>query len=496
MSWIGTKRLAFIPVFRPRQDAVPPDWEAQIQRRIFWDPDAKGRDRSLRAHIHTTSYGRADLDGSVLPRVSIDRVDVSVDALESELGPSLRDQGFDAAALVMLGGAGAGTAQIAGFWVRFVMVEGVGIWAMEFVHTLTGYHDLYIHPGHPGNFDNMAGATGTHPTAYTKLRLGWLDPAAIALHGVRAAGYDLHTLALVQPPPSGRCAAVQIGAADPFLMVESREMVDAFDAGIPSQGVIVYEVVSSDLDPSSNVTKPKLELRTQTALKPGSAFRSSSGVTVSVIGAIPGGYLVKVDDPAFAPEVGQLLFYRDHTRDGTGDVANPSVIGLGGWQLLRHVFSGGDGIIYAVDEDGRLLFGRDATRDGTGDVSVSSVIGLGGWQSFRHLFSGGDGIIYAVDQDGRLLFYRDHNRDGTGDVANPSVIGLGGWQFFRHLFSGGDGIIYAVDQDGRLLFYRDHNRDGTGDVANPSVIGLGGWQFFSHLFSGDDGIIYAVVAGS
>jgi hypothetical protein len=45
---------------------------------------------------------------------------------------------------------------------------------------------------------------------------------------------------------------------------------------------------------------------------------------------------------------GRLLFYRDHTRDGTGDVSNPSVIGLGGWQVMRHLFSGGDGIIYAV----------------------------------------------------------------------------------------------------------------------------------------------------
>jgi hypothetical protein len=29
-------------------------------------------------------------------------------------------------------------------------------------------------------------------------------------------------------------------------------------------------------------------------------------------------------------------------------VANPSVIGLGGWQAFKHLFSGGNGIIYAV----------------------------------------------------------------------------------------------------------------------------------------------------
>ncbi len=468
------------------------DWETQIERRIFWDPDSKGRDRSFRAFIHTASYGRADVDGRVLARVSVDKVDVPPGELESQMGASLRQEGFDAAAIVMLGGPGAGSAEPAGFWARFVLAEGVGVWAMELLHTITGYTDLYVHPDHPGKFDNMAGATGTHPTAFTKLSFGWLEPVAIAAHAVRAAAYAVHTLGIVQPPPFGRCAAVQIGSADPFLMLESREMVDAFDAGIPSQGIIVYEVVSSDLDPNPKITSPNLALRTPTALQPGQAFRASSGVAVSVIGAIPGGYLVKVDDPSFFPEVGQLLFYRDTTRDGTGDVANPSVIGLGGWQFMSTLFSGGDGTIYAIDPDGRLLFGRDVPRDGTGDVSASFVIGQGGWQFLTHVFPGDNGIIYAVDGDGRLLFYRDQHRDGTGDIANPSVIGLGGWQVFSHLFSGGDGIIYAVDPDGRLLFYRDQTQDGTGDVANPTVIGLGGWQVFSHLFSGGDGIIYAV----
>jgi hypothetical protein len=85
--------------------------------------------------------------------------------------------------------------------------------------------------------------------------------------------------------------------------------------------------------------------------------------------------------------------------------------------------------------------------DGTGDVNTPSVIGLGGWAGFKALFSGGNGIIYAVDQQGQLLFYRDHTQDGTGDVNTPSVIGLGGWAGFKALFSGGNGIIYAVEDD-------------------------------------------------
>jgi hypothetical protein len=188
---------------------------------------------------------------------------------------------------------------------------------------------------------------------------------------------------------------------------------------------------------------------------------------------------------------GQLLFYRDFTQNGTGDVDTPSVIGQGGWEQFQFLFSGGNGILYAVNQQGQLLFYRDFTQNGTGDVNTPSVIGQGGWEQFKFLFSGGNGILYAVNQQGQLLFYRDYNMDGTGDVNTPSVIGQGGWGDYVFLFSAGSGIIYAVDQLGRLLFYRDNNMDGTGDVNTPSVIGLGGWTDFQFLFSGGNGILYA-----
>ena len=91
------------------------------------------------------------------------------------------------------------------------------------------------------------------------------------------------------------------------------------------------------------------------------------------------------------------------------------------------------------------------------------------WPDFKFVFSGGNGIIYAVDQQGQLLFFHDANQDGTGQVTGPSVIGQGGWQNFKFVFSGGNGIIYAVDQQGQLLFFHDANQDGTGQVTGPSV---------------------------
>src|SRR2546426_3103380 len=240
MTWIGRKKLALVPLYRPNAhppDQIPADWKNQILRRVLFDPDATTKaDRSLRAYIHAASSGRADLDAVVMPMATVDAQDVPANVLEGQLGSELRDQGFDAAAIVMLGGAGTS----AGFWVRFVMVEGVGVWAMEFMHSLTGFADLYPFNGNMGAFDEMACACGTHPSAYTKAAIGWLDASAIARHTGREAGYDLHSVGLVQPPPSGRSAAVRIGLQVPYLLVEARQRVDQFDGNVPGEGVIVY----------------------------------------------------------------------------------------------------------------------------------------------------------------------------------------------------------------------------------------------------------------
>jgi hypothetical protein len=301
MTWVGRKRLAFVPLFRTfaaPPDVVPPDWEDQILQRAVFDPNpANGVDRSLRAYVQAASSGRADLDAVVMPRESANQQDVPVDFLEGTLGPQLRSQGFDVAALVMLGGPGAGTAQRGGFWARFVMLEAVGVWAMEFMHCLTGFADLYPFNGNMGAFDEMACSCGTHPSAYTKAAIGWLDAPAIALQSAHAADYELHSVGLVQPPPSGRVAAVRIGSGVPYLMVEARRRVDQFDANVPSEGVIVYQVQTSDpLGSAQNAAAP-VELLTTTALQPGQSFTAPSAAKVQVTSAIVGGYAVHVTLP-------------------------------------------------------------------------------------------------------------------------------------------------------------------------------------------------------
>jgi len=324
--WLGRKKIAFIPVHRPNahppDDPVPADWPNEIMRRILFDPSpSSGADRSLRAFILAASSGRADLDAVVLPMQVLDQQDVPPNAFEAKFGNQLRSQGFAAGALVMLGQPPSGTAEfLGGFWSRFVMAEGVGVWAMEIIHCLGPIDDLYTFGGNMGKYEEMAGAAGSHPSAHTKALAGWLDQSAIAQHSKgHAHNYDLHSIGLVQPPPSGRVAAVRIGSQVPFLMVEARQMVDQFDGLIPTQGVIVYRVQTSDPHGTAQNALAPLHLLTltndgrPTALQVGQSFTSGPNLTIQVNKAIAGGFSVTVDDSLNG--VGFVTFYEAERQD-------------------------------------------------------------------------------------------------------------------------------------------------------------------------------------
>jgi hypothetical protein len=305
-TWIGQKKIAFLPVRRsnaqPPDQPVPADWPGEILRRVLFDPTPPtGADRSLRTYIHTASSGRADLDAVVLPMQVTDQQDVPPNAFEAQFGAQLRQQGFDAAALMMLGGFGTGSAKsVGGFWARFVMVEALSVWAMELIHCLASIDDLYTFGGNMEPFEEMAinvGSLAKHPSAFTKSLMGWLDTTAIVGHTNHTAAvtYQLHAVGLPQPPPAGRVAAVRIGSQVPFLMVEARLMNDQFDASIPSQGVIVYRVQTSSPQGSAQNQKAPLQLLTTTAFKVGETF-TSDNLKVKVVKALSGGFSITVDD--------------------------------------------------------------------------------------------------------------------------------------------------------------------------------------------------------
>ena len=97
------------------------------------------------------------------------------------MGNQLRSEGFDGAAIVMLGGPGGGsTSQLSNFaWSRFCMSDNLGAWVGEILHqtNLCDLPDLFDWGGNMGPFDQEAGYLATHLSGWTKRAVGWLDPS-------------------------------------------------------------------------------------------------------------------------------------------------------------------------------------------------------------------------------------------------------------------------------------------------------------------------------
>jgi hypothetical protein len=320
MTWLGLKTLAYVPLTRSNipSDVPPPDWADQIMQRVYDDIDSKKTlvDRSLRAYIHTVSSGLADLHVVVQPPQTIvgtgaGGTDVPPDALEATLGNQLRAQGYDGAAIVMLGGPGGGSTS--GYWSRFSMSDNHGVWVGEIVHqtNLCNLPDLFdftdeFPDENMGVYDQEAGYGYTHFSVWTKRAIGWLNPSTVPVHVGHSANYTLHSASLIQPPPAGRVAAVQVGTQVPYLMVEARTQADQFDINIPNDGVIVYQVQTNDPLGSAQNSVPPLNLLTKTGLPAGQSFTTASQVVVKVGSAVAGGFSITVTNNALGTVPGVM----------------------------------------------------------------------------------------------------------------------------------------------------------------------------------------------
>ncbi|HEY4937834.1 MAG TPA: tachylectin-related carbohydrate-binding protein, partial [Actinomycetota bacterium] len=63
-------------------------------------------------------------------------------------------------------------------------------------------------------------------------------------------------------------------------------------------------------------------------------------------------------------------------------------------------------------------------QDGSGGFANGGVAKQisSGWGTYAKVFSGGNGVIYAIDPAGKLFWYRDNGwQDGSGGFANGGV---------------------------------------------------------------------------
>jgi len=169
-----------------------------------------------------------------------------------------------------------------------------------------------------------------------------------------------------------------------------------------------------------------------------------------------------------------------------------------GWDGFVDVFSGGEGVIYVVQPDGTLRWYRHlGYQTGLGLETPGSwanpqTVGRG-WNGYKHVFSGGQGVIYVIANDGTLRWYR-HRAYLTGEGLEtpgawegPKNVGRG-WGEVAQVFSPGDGIIYAVMPDGTLRWYRHvgyldgWGLDRPGAWEGPKEVGRG-WSSLSKIFA-------------
>ncbi len=309
-EWIGGKRIAFIPTWNAQVDQRPPDnWPDQIAQRIYFYPDGNtGLDGSISAWVRTASSGRAWIEPQILPTVEAPDADVMGAALASL--PS--GHGFDLAVSVIPHSVGEHRGGF--FWsepghssgvndfCRVAMFADtamgndatVGVWAMEILHAVTHFGDLYFTSPAMGRFDIMSCACGPHPSAHTKSHFGWLSDAAIRDHslGLQRA-YDLHAIGLQRPLPPSRRRAIRVPSKvhSGHFMIEARLRNDQFDGmsfvsnGVPSEGVIVYEVRGTT----------EVYLLTSSALGNGQSLEiEGEDLRIRVQAEIPGGFTVGV----------------------------------------------------------------------------------------------------------------------------------------------------------------------------------------------------------
>jgi len=209
-TWIGTKQIAVIPAIVTQQivtDPEIPDPPTDFHERVLaqatadFDP-ASNVDRSLRKYLHTISYGKAVLDVHVTDSVTVawakhgdPRVHDPGQTMDSAIAAAIAadpaiasipyklvvfHEGFGLASWAFYNDGSSGTAYV-------FLAGGVGTWGMEVLHMITAFGDLYNTAPNPGNFDNMAATGGTHPSTYTKLAMGWLDPGHLAYMAKDAA---------------------------------------------------------------------------------------------------------------------------------------------------------------------------------------------------------------------------------------------------------------------------------------------------------------------
>jgi hypothetical protein len=140
----------------------------------------------------------------------------------------------------------------------------------------------------------------------------------------------------------------------------------------------------------------------------------------------------------------------------------------------------------------RSRFGATQIVSAPSHWTGPNVVGSN-WGHFVHVFSTGEGVIYAVDPQGKLWWYKHRGYlTGTQDWEGPKQVG-NGWAGFKKVFSPSEGYIYALTQGGELLWYQHQGyQDGSVRWRGPTAVGAT-WGDYAFIFSAMQGTPQAPV---
>lgn len=198
------------------------------------------------------------------------------------------------------------------------------------------------------------------------------------------------------------------------------------------------------------------------------------------------------------------------------------------WGPFATTFSGGRGIVYAIDDRGGLHWIKDAhahevpnghnkglrpsqpvrpctnpagvgrfARACSGNVVATGVAPVTnkiaeGWGGLRAVTSSGRGFIYALGQDGtlrlhhHLLFANDDRPLAQAARWNEVKTLASGWTGVRSMTSDMNGHLYVLTDSGELRFHKVTGFPlGVLSIA-PAVVLRGDWRQYRYLFALND----------
>jgi hypothetical protein len=190
--------------------------------------------------------------------------------------------------------------------------------------------------------------------------------------------------------------------------------------------------------------------------------------------------------------------------DGSYRWREPSQAVGTGWDAFRYIIPMDHGVVYTILNDGTLRWQQhhdyqNGKISGAQAWMASRMVGWG-WDNFKNIFSGGNGVLYVVNQQNQLMWYKlksylkppsvppsdaSHARQLEWERSweGPKKVG-DGWDFVQ-LFSPGEGHIYGVLANGDLMYYRHlgwQNGSYTWDENAKGKI-ASGWNAYARVFA-------------